>query len=539
MTTPKYFLYARKSTDEDDRQILSIESQLTELREFAQKERLTIAHEFTESMSAKVPGRPVFNRMIEMAEREGPAGLLAWHPDRLARNSVDGGRIVYLLDTGKLSSLKFPTFWFENTPQGKFMLTIAFGQSKYYVDNLIENIWRGLRQKLRRGEFPGKPPVGYLNEPRLRTIVVNPTTAPIVRQMFEAYASGRYTLQQIRTLVASSGLVTRGGRPPVLAHVKRLLMNPFYVGLFRFNGELYQGSHEPLIPRELFERVQQVMARRGKPQEKRKHLFPFTGLLRCGECGCAITAERQKGHHYYHCTKKKGPCSQRYLREEALAAQLRLAVQTASLPDAWAENMLKQIEEWKQTEAQASGAAAQPLKAKLAALGAKLDRLLDAHLEEVISREEYTGQKEKLVLEKSAVAARLAEVERQGNHWLEPLARFVRAAHQAHSVAFTDNLDSLKEWTIRIGSNLRLAGRTVRLEYENPWRLVAVRGRNENWWRAGELNPRPLRCERSALPTELAPHAWDVGMARFVNPAGFAAHDRTGLLPRSKNGEEE
>ncbi len=166
MNLPKFFLYARKSTDEEERQILSIESQVTELREFARKERLVIAQEFTESMSAKVPGRPVFNRVLELAEREVPLGLLAWHPDRLARNSVDGGRIVYLLDTGKLSSLRFPTFWFENTPQGKFMLTIAFGQSKYYVDNLIENVWRGIRQKLRRGEFPGKPPVGYMNEPR-------------------------------------------------------------------------------------------------------------------------------------------------------------------------------------------------------------------------------------------------------------------------------------------------------------------------------------------------------------------------------------
>ncbi len=166
MTPTRYFLYARKSTEEDDRQILSIESQLTELREFARKEGPTVAHEFTESMSAKMPGRPVFNRMMELAERQGPPGLLAWHPDRLARNSVDGGRSVYLLDTGKLSSLEFPTFWFENTSQGKFMLTTAFGQSKYYVDNLIETIWRGIRQKLRWGELPGKPPIGDLKRGR-------------------------------------------------------------------------------------------------------------------------------------------------------------------------------------------------------------------------------------------------------------------------------------------------------------------------------------------------------------------------------------
>ncbi len=107
-----YFLYARKSTDDEDRQILSIEAQLTELREFAQKESLTIIREFVEAKTAKVPGRPLFNQMIELIERGEASGILAWHPDRLARNSVDGGRVVYLLDTGKLSSLKFSTFWF-------------------------------------------------------------------------------------------------------------------------------------------------------------------------------------------------------------------------------------------------------------------------------------------------------------------------------------------------------------------------------------------------------------------------------------------
>lgn len=126
--------------------------------------------------------------------------------------------------------------------------------------------------------------------------------------------------------------------------------------------------------------------------------------------------------------------------------------------------------------------AARIFREKLAALEGKLERLLDAHLEGVISREEYAGRKEKLLLEKSARSARLAEVERQGNRWLEPLARFIRAAHQAHSVATGENLESLKVWTTRIGSNLRLAGRTVQLTYENPWRLVATRGRNDNWW---------------------------------------------------------
>ena len=154
----QYFLYARKSTDEPDRQILSIEAQLSELREYAKKEGLIIAREFIESKTAKEPGRELFNDMVAQMEQGAAQGIVAWHPDRLARNSIDGGRLIYLVDIGKITALKFPTFWFDPTPQGKFMLSIAFGQSKYYVDNLSENVHRGLRQKLRNGTWPGRAP---------------------------------------------------------------------------------------------------------------------------------------------------------------------------------------------------------------------------------------------------------------------------------------------------------------------------------------------------------------------------------------------
>ena len=146
----KFFLYARKSTDVEDKQVLSIDAQITELRAFAKQNNLNVIETFIEKQSAKIPGRPIFGEMLERVESGEADGILAWHADRLARNSVDGGRIIYLLDTGKLASLKFPTLWFENTPQGKFMLNIVFGQSKYYVDSLSENTKRGLRQKVDR-----------------------------------------------------------------------------------------------------------------------------------------------------------------------------------------------------------------------------------------------------------------------------------------------------------------------------------------------------------------------------------------------------
>ena len=152
--TRKFFIYARKSTDTEDRQVRSIGDQISELRELAQRENVEIVDTIIEKQTAKKPGRPMFADMLKRLEAGEAVGILAWHPDRLARNSVDGGQIIYLVDTGVIQELKFPTFWFDPTPQGKFMLSIAFGQSKYYVDNLSENIKRGHRQKLKQGLWP-------------------------------------------------------------------------------------------------------------------------------------------------------------------------------------------------------------------------------------------------------------------------------------------------------------------------------------------------------------------------------------------------
>jgi len=193
MENKKFFLYARKSTDVEDKQVLSIDAQLTELREYAVRENIEISAEIIEKQSAKVPGRPLFNKMMLEIETFG-GNILAWNPDRLARNSVDGGKVIYLLDTGKLASIKFPTFWCDNTGQGKFMLNMAFGQSKYYVDSLSENTKRGLRQKVRMGIFPSQAPVGYLNDSRTKTIVVEKKKSRIVRLAFEKYTKGNMRL---------------------------------------------------------------------------------------------------------------------------------------------------------------------------------------------------------------------------------------------------------------------------------------------------------------------------------------------------------
>src|SRR3989339_2288180 len=224
----KFFLYARKSTDVEDKQVLSIEAQITELRAFAGNEGLNIVEELIEKQSAKAPGRPIFNAMLDRIEKGEADGIISWHPDRLARNSVDGGKIIYLLDCGRITALKFPQFWFEPTPQGKFMLNIAFGQSKYYVDSLSENTKRGLRQKVRRGEYPGLAPIGYINDVRNKSIIVDKRKAKVIKAAFEYYATGNARLEDVSDFLAQRGILSRGGKRIHKTRATFILSNPFY-----------------------------------------------------------------------------------------------------------------------------------------------------------------------------------------------------------------------------------------------------------------------------------------------------------------------
>ena len=485
----RYFLYARKSSESEERQTLSIEAQLTELRQLATREHLEIAASFEEAKTAKDPGRTVFAEMLRKIERGEAEGILAWHPDRLARNSVDGGQIIYLLDTEKLKALRFPTFWFEPTPQGKFMLNIAFGQSKYYVDNLSENVKRGIRQKLRRGEWCWTAPSGYLNNRYTKQIDIDPERAPLIRKAFELYATGEYTFQSLTWWLKEQGLRSRKGNALHLSTIQKILRRPSYYGMLEFRGELYEGKHEPLIAKDLFDEVQRVMANRGKKQRRRKHDFPFIGLMQCGVCGCAVTAEIQKGHHYYRCTKKKGSCSEKYLREESLLEQVRKIVEKVSLPDNWAENMLRELDREESHDRTDGRAAVRCLVEEKEQIERKLEKLLDMKLEGMIEAEEYIQKKNKLLQRKVDLDQRIRNSERNGNEWLEPMREFIIRSCQAKKLLSQDDPQEFRAFLKTIGSNVLLKGQTLRPQAAKGWRVLLQNRRFRNWQPHGESNP--------------------------------------------------
>ena len=474
--TMKYIIYARKSTESEERQVRSIESQISELREFAAKEKLEIVASLCEAQTAKEPGRMKFAEMLSFLESGKADGILSWNPDRLARNSIDGGQIIYLLDTGKIKDLKFPTHWFENTPQGKFMLNIAFGQSKYYVDNLSENIKRGHRAKLRKGIWPSFAPLGYTNNHKTRDVDIDVEKAPLVRKGFELYSTGKYTLKQIAKFWKDLGLRSYKGNVLAVSCVQRILKSTFYYGIFVFKGETYQGSHEPLITKKLFDKCQEVMKDRGHIKtRKAENTFPFRGLLTCGECGCMITAETQKGHNYYRCTKKREMCSQKYVREELLTEQVKSFLQKVSLPSQDTEKVLGELDKDEQKARENSKMFVENLKSELAEVEVRLDKLLSAYLDEVITSEEYAAQKQKMLDHRVELKEKIHEIEDKGVSWLEPARAWVKSLNQAEKLLSSGDKSEMTTFLKQIGSNHILIDKSFSFSPKKPFQILCER----------------------------------------------------------------
>ncbi len=498
----RYIIYARKSTEEDDRQVLSIEAQLVELKEFAAKEKLEIVASFQEAKTAKEPGRMKFAEMLSFLEQGKADGIISWHPDRLARNSVDGGKIIHFVDRGLIRSLKFPCFWFEPTPQGLFMLNIAFGQSKYFVDNLRENVKRGLRQKIRNGVWPSWAPVGYSNNPKTRGIDVDKENAPKVKKIFEMYATGEYPLNSLANWCEKKKLLTNAGNKISLSNVQHILQNPFYVGLMRYKGEIFEGTHEPLISKKLFDRCQEVMAKRGKVRPDRKHDFAFLGLMKCASCGCSITAQYAKGnggvYTYYRCTKKRGVCQEKYMSENMLVEQIKNFLQKVSLSSQDTEKVLVALDKEQEKAREEAQNQIGSLKTELAQIETKLQKLLDVYLEDALTQKEYAAKKDVLISQKVELNEKITDFEQKGLSWLEPAREFVKSLNQAANLLESENHSEMTTFLKNIGSNHILRNREFLFVLKNPYDLVAERGQSPRealtfptWCARQESNLRP------------------------------------------------
>ena len=477
-----YFLYVRKSTDVEDKQVLSIAAQITELKEFAARMGIYIVDVIIEKQTAKKPGRKKFNKMLERIENGEANGILAWMPDRLSRNSIDSGKIVYMLDEHILLDLKFPHFWFENTPQGKYMLANEFNSSKQYVDNLSVNTKRGLRQKVRRGEMPGVAPIGYYNDIKTKTAKIDKKIAPIIAEAFALYAKGDKRLDEIADFLYESGIKTKAGKllgkkttgkkPYSRTRIARMLANPFYYGHFCYLGEVHEGKHKGIISKRLFDQVQTVLTQRGKPQRKANDPKPLCGLVYCA-CGMMFTSERQTKrqkngnvhiYDYYRCTRKSKTvaCREPHIRAEELDKQLSALLLGFSLPKYWADKMRELIRRDEASEKAEYSANTEVLRTDIAHLSDKLQCLLDSYLDGDVERELYQDKRAQILGQKKRLEENVEQITLGVLTWVEPMKQWLDKAVSICKIAESDDLRAKKSLLLEIfGSNLKMQNKNV------------------------------------------------------------------------------
>jgi len=334
----KYCLYARKSTEAEDKQALSIESQVKEMLALAEKEKLKVVEIKREAHSSKEVGqREIFNQMLTEIRQGKYNAILTWAPDRLSRNAGDLGSIVDLMDQKLLLEIRTFGQRFTNNPNEKFLLMILGSQAKLENDNKAVNVKRGLRTRCEMGFRPGVAPTGYLNEKHVDKKCqarIDPKRAPVIKQMFERVANEQWSGRKVYRWLREINFKTKNGKPLVLANVYLILRNSFYYGEFEYpvgSNNWYVGKHTPIISKELFDRVQMTLNENFIPKTESKE-FAFTKLIKCGYCGSGISADEKfkklkdggvNRHVYYFCTKARNiDCKNPAINETNLISEL-------------------------------------------------------------------------------------------------------------------------------------------------------------------------------------------------------------------------
>jgi len=434
-------------------------------------------------MSAKAPGRPVYTQMIKRIERGEADGIVAWHPDRLARNSVDGGWIIHLLDRGVLKDLKFASYSYENSPQGMFMLQIMFGQSKYYVDNLSVNVKRGRRKKIALGWHPGRPPLGYVNDKATSTIVPDPDRYELVARMWRLFLSGAHGLGEIRRIATEEwGLRTRparkrGGGPIALASVYRLFSNPFYAGIVVANGEWHPGKHPAMISIDEFNHAQSAIGAPGYSKPK-TYEFAFTGgLIRC-PCGLTVTAEQKtkrsgRVYVYYHCTRRIHPrCRQPSIRLESLEASVEEVLQRISLYPSVANWLASRTTLSDGDVAAQRERQLQSINKSLDAGESQLRVLVDMRSRELIGDEEFVAKRRDLHSEILRLRGAIKSDDNQDGAVRFELAECLDLFSKYGADWFSDASPSEKRLILQtVGSNCLLSDGKLNVEARFPFEI--------------------------------------------------------------------
>ncbi len=513
-TKIQYFIYARKSSESEDRQVQSIDDQINRLKQLASDLNLNIKKIYTEAKSAKKPNnRPIFDEMIERIEKGEADGILCWQINRLSRNPIDSGKLSWLLQRAILKSIQ--TIDRQYLPDDNVLLfNVESGMANQFIIDLRKNTKRGVEGKLQRGWLPSRAPLGYLNDKAEKVITKDAERFNVVRKMWDLMLTGSYTPPKILEIANNEwGLKTikykrEGGKELSLSGIYRMFTNLFYAGILEWDGKQYEGKHEPMITLEEFDRVQMILGREGKPRPQ-KHTFAFTGAIRCEECGCLYTAETKrklikrtgtiKEFIYYHCTRKtkKVICTQKkVIPVNALELQIEKEIEKYTILPEFLQWALEGLNKKNDTEIEDRTKIYEMRHKAVVQAQNELDELTKMRYRNLIDDETFIAEKNTLQSKITQLKGNLRETETRAERWLELTEKtfsFATYARKAFLMAKgKEGLELKKEILLALGKTPIIKDQKLVIE-PNEWFAEIGNG-------YPELEKEYLRLEPNKMP---------------------------------------
>ena len=487
----KYFVYARRSIEkrEGEERVASVESQLFEVEDLAKKQGLKIVRTFSETKSAKQPGRPHFNEMMAGILKGEAGGILGWKMDRLARNPVDAGTLQYFLQTGVIQNIKSTDKdWYPG--DNAIIAGVEWSMAGQYSRDLSMHVKRGLRDRVRAGFRPNIAPLGYLNSKfhikGQETILVDEERFPKVRKLFALMLTGQYSVPQLRVIAETElRLLTRktekrASQPVSKSGLYSILSNPYYFGEFEYpegSGNWCVSTHTPMITKEEFDQIQFLLGRKGRPRPK-THIFAYTGLMRCAGCGARITCEekwkhQQNGnvHHYvyYRCTGSVRPdCTEKSIEVKLLEKEIDDFLSKIEIPvefHEWAVEELKRLHEQEKGDRNTLLATHQKQYDECVL---RIDKLSDHLLAGDVSPEVYKTKETELLKQKAALKRLLDGDDKRIDDWLVRLESTLTFAQRARVEFEKGDMAKRRQILTALGTEHVLKNRHVVINTEKP-----------------------------------------------------------------------
>lgn len=497
MADKKYFIYMRRSQDSEERQVLSIPAQEDVLMKIALRENLHIVGEpFKESHTAKAPGRPIFNEMMERIRKGEANSILTWHLNRLARNPVDEMAIKWGLKNNTLLEVKTPDRTYVNTPDDGFMSSLMFAMATKYSDDISTNVRRGNKAALERGLWPGRPKMGYMRDPDTKKMIPDPKRFHLIREMWDMRLT-EYTIADIaKTARDNWGLKTiqngkYGGNLISSSYIWKILSDPFYMGVMVRREGTFKGDYIPMITAEEFERVQNITKKynKGGGPRFRKLSLVYRGLISCARCGSIVTGERKTNRYgykyiYWHCSQKRkgyNYCPERSVREEYLDKEIAKFLELIKIPDEVHNFIMDELDSFEDSRIEVDNKIQLQRKLEIQRVDNKLKRLREMCADGLISNDELSEDRKDLLIFKAKLEQKQEEC-LNTKKFLEPFKRSISFANLAKNKFENGNLDEKRQIIKSVFSNLSIKEKTLLISAKKPFNLYTDLGQNPFGW---------------------------------------------------------